>query len=101
MNRPVHILLADDHTIVRQGLALLLGEQKNLKIVGEAINGQDAVEKALELNPDVIIMDIAMPRMNGIEAAKRIRKQKSSSFLCIPTNTTSTSFSKPVFPGIS
>lgn len=75
MNRPVHILLADDHTIVRQGLALLLGEQKNLKIVGEAINGQDAVEKALVLNPDVIIMDIAMPRMNGIEAAKRIRKQ--------------------------
>ena len=75
MNKPVHILLADDHTIVRQGLALLLGEQKNLKVVGEAINGQDAVEKALELNPDVIIMDIAMPRMNGIEAAKRIRKQ--------------------------
>lgn len=75
MNRPVNILLADDHTIVRQGLALLLGEQANLKIVGEAINGQEAVEKALELNPDVIIMDIAMPRMNGIEAAKRIRKQ--------------------------
>ncbi len=75
MNRPVNILLADDHTIVRQGLALLLGEQKNLKVVGEATNGQDAVEKALELNPDVIIMDIAMPRMNGIEAAKRISKQ--------------------------
>ncbi len=75
MIRPVRILLADDHTIVRQGLALLLGEQKNLKVVGEATNGQDAVEKALELNPDVIIMDIAMPRMNGIEAAKRISKQ--------------------------
>ena len=75
MNRVVNILLADDHTIVRQGLALLLGEQKNLRVIGEATNGQDAVEKALELNPDVIIMDIAMPRMNGIEAAKRISKQ--------------------------
>ena len=75
MSRTINILLADDHTIVRQGLALLLGEQKNLKVVGEATNGQDAVEKALELNPDVIIMDIAMPRMNGIEAAKRISKQ--------------------------
>ena len=58
-----------------RGSRSCLGEQKNLKVVGEATNGQDAVEKALELIPDVIIMDIAMPRMNGIEAAKRISKQ--------------------------
>ncbi|HKI50324.1 MAG TPA: response regulator transcription factor [Desulfobacteria bacterium] len=75
MPKPVRILLADDHTIVRQGLARLLEEQQNFKIVGEAVNGQDAVEKAEKLKPDIIIMDIAMPRMNGIEAAKRIRKQ--------------------------
>ncbi len=74
MPKPVRILLADDHTIVRQGLARLLEEQQNLKVVGEAVNGQDAVEKAEKLKPDIIIMDIAMPRMNGIEAAKRIRK---------------------------
>lgn len=67
-------MLADDHTIVRQGLARLLEEHNNLKVVGQAVNGQDAIEKAEKLRPDVIIMDIAMPRMNGIEAAKRIRK---------------------------
>jgi len=74
MGRPIRIILADDHTIVRQGLARLLEDQPDLKVVGEAINGRIAVKKALELKPDVIIMDIAMPLMNGIEAAKRIRK---------------------------
>ncbi len=73
MKKPIRILLADDHTIVRQGLARLLEEQPDLKIVGEAINGQAAVDKALELVPDIIIMDIAMPLLNGIEAAKRVR----------------------------
>jgi DNA-binding NarL/FixJ family response regulator len=71
----VRILLADDHTIVRQGLARLLEEQPNFKVVGEATNGQVAVEKVNALKPDVVVMDIAMPRMNGIEAAKRILKQ--------------------------
>ncbi len=75
MSQSIRILLADDHTIVRQGLARLLEEQANLKVVGEATNGKIAVEKALKLKPDIVIMDIAMPRMNGIEAAKRIRKQ--------------------------
>ena len=75
MPSPVRIMLADDHTIVRQGLARLLEEHQGFKVVGEAINGQDAIEKATRLKPDVIIMDIAMPRMNGIEAAKHIRKQ--------------------------
>jgi len=74
MKKPIRILLADDHTIVRQGLARLLEEQPDLKIVGEAINGQAVVDKALELVPDIIIMDIAMPLLNGIEAAKRVRK---------------------------
>ena len=74
MNRPIRILLADDHTIVRQGMARLLEEQADLKVVGEAVNGQAVVDKALELIPDIIIMDIAMPLLNGIEAAKRVRK---------------------------
>ena len=74
MGRPIRIILAEDHTIVRQGLARLLDDQPDLKVVGEAVNGRVAVEKALALKPDVIIMDIAMPLMNGIEAAKRIRK---------------------------
>lgn len=74
MAEKIRILIADDHTIVRQGLARLLEEQPDLKVVGEATDGQKTVEQALALKPDVIIMDIAMPRMNGIEAAKRIRK---------------------------
>lgn len=74
MSSPIRILLADDHTIVRQGLARLLEEQKDLRVIGEATNGRHAVERAKDLKPDVVIMDIAMPRLNGIEAAKRIRK---------------------------
>jgi DNA-binding NarL/FixJ family response regulator len=75
MARLIRILLAEDHTIVRQGLARLLMDQPDIEVVGEATDGRSAIEKALELKPDVVIMDIAMPFMNGIEAAKRIRKQ--------------------------
>ena len=74
MRMPIKIMIADDHTIVRQGLARLLEDQPDLEIVGQATNGRIAIEKAQELKPDVIIMDIAMPLMNGIEAAKRIKK---------------------------
>lgn len=74
MNKLIRIIVADDHTIVRQGLVRLLEDQPDLKVVGEAINGRVAVEKAMALQPDIVIMDIAMPLMNGIEAAKRIRK---------------------------
>jgi DNA-binding NarL/FixJ family response regulator len=75
LSKTIRIMLADDHTIVRQGLTRLLEEQPDLKVVGEATNGKIAVEQALELRPDIVILDIAMPRMNGIEAAKRIRKR--------------------------
>jgi len=75
MTEPVRILLADDHTIVRQGLARLLEEQPRFKVVGEATDGKALIEQAIILKPDIVIMDIAMPRMNGIEAAKIIRKQ--------------------------
>lgn len=74
MAMPIKVMLAEDHTIVRQGLARLLRDQPGVQIVGEAVNGRMAVEKALETKPDVVIMDIAMPLMNGIEASKRIRK---------------------------
>lgn len=74
MERSISILLADDHTIMRQGLARLLEDRPGMKVVGEAMNGRMAVEKAMSLKPDIVIMDIAMPLLNGIEAAKRIRK---------------------------
>jgi DNA-binding NarL/FixJ family response regulator len=74
MTRPIKVMIAEDHTIVRQGLARLLSDQPGLEVVGQAVNGRDAVEMAEKLNPDIIIMDIAMPKMNGIEASKKIRK---------------------------
>jgi two-component system, NarL family, response regulator NreC len=74
MTDPIKVMIAEDHTIVRQGLARLLSDQPGLEVVGQAVNGRDAVEMAEKLNPDIIIMDIAMPKMNGIEASKKIRK---------------------------
>jgi two-component system, NarL family, response regulator NreC len=73
-NRTITIFLADDHTIVRQGLAKLLEGEPNFKVVGEAENGREAVVKVEKLQPDVVLMDIAMPMMNGIEATRQIRR---------------------------
>lgn len=68
----IQILLADDHKITRDGLKALLENQKNMAVVGEAENGRKAVRLALELKPDVIVMDINMPELNGIEATRQI-----------------------------
>jgi two-component system, NarL family, response regulator NreC len=68
----IKILLADDHALVRQGFRLILSAQPDMQIVGEAGNGREAVELAEKLQPDVIIMDVAMPELNGIEATRRI-----------------------------
>jgi two-component system, NarL family, response regulator NreC len=73
-SRTITILLADDHTIVRQGLAKLLDGDGNLCVIGEARNGREAVSKVEELRPDVVLMDIAMPVLNGIEATRQIKK---------------------------
>lgn len=70
----IKIFLADDHTIVRQGLAKLLEAEPNIKVVGEAQDGREAVNKVQKLNPDIVIMDIAMPLLNGIEATRQIKK---------------------------
>ena len=70
----IRVLIADDHTIVRQGLARLLSDQPMLEVVGEAVNGHNAVAMTETLKPDIIIMDIAMPGLNGIDASKKIRK---------------------------
>ena len=66
------ILLVDDHRIVREGLRTLLGQQPDLEVVGEAADGRDAVTQARLLRPDVIVMDIAMPELNGVEATRLI-----------------------------
>jgi DNA-binding NarL/FixJ family response regulator len=68
----IRILLADDHTVMRNGLRLLLERQSNLTVVGEAADGRQAVELAASEKPDVVVMDIAMPHLNGVEAARQI-----------------------------
>jgi len=73
-HKSIEIVIADDHTIVRQGLRKLLEEKNYLKITGEAKDGRDAVKKVKELKPDVVIMDIAMPVLNGIEASRQIKR---------------------------
>jgi two-component system, NarL family, response regulator NreC len=68
----IRILLADDHAVVRQGFRMILNAQPDMEIVGEAGNGREAVELTEKLKPDVVVMDVAMPELNGIEATRRI-----------------------------
>lgn len=70
----LRILLAEDHRILREGLKRLIAEQPNMEVVGEAENGVDAWQKAKELEPDIVLMDITMPRLNGAEATLKIRE---------------------------
>ncbi|MBK5295211.1 MAG: response regulator transcription factor [Acidobacteriia bacterium] len=72
MSHKVRILLVDDHAVVRQGFKLILNQQPDMEVVGEAGNGEDAVRLAVQLNPSLVIMDIAMPKVNGVEATRRI-----------------------------
>ncbi len=67
---PVRLLLADDHTLFRKGVRTLLEQMPDIEVVGEAANGQEVVSRARELVPDVILMDIRVPEINGIEATR-------------------------------
>lgn len=68
----IRILLADDHAVVRQGFRMILSAQSDMQIVGEAGNGREAVELAEQLEPEVVVMDVSMPELNGIEATRRL-----------------------------
>jgi two-component system, NarL family, response regulator LiaR len=69
----IKVLLADDHLITREGVRRLLTDEPNFKVIGEASDGEEAVKRVSELHPDVVIMDVAMPKLNGIEATRQIK----------------------------
>ena len=71
----LRILVADDHEIVRRGTLSLLEGESDLEICGEAVNGRDALDQARTTNPDIVILDIGMPSLNGLEAARQILKE--------------------------
>jgi DNA-binding NarL/FixJ family response regulator len=79
----IRVILADDHHLVRKGIRALLEKSKDMQIVGEAQDGLEAVELAERLAPDVLVMDIAMPRLNGIQAAERIRASQPATRVVI------------------
>ena len=86
MSTPIRILVADDHLIVREGLRLILETDEEMQLIGEAVNGKEAVEFASQLNPDVILMDLRMPVLDGLSAIEIIRRQQPRIAIVILTN---------------
>jgi two-component system response regulator NreC len=74
MKKQYSVVIAEDHTILREGLRALLASQQDLKVVGEAQDGREAIRRVQDSSPDVILMDLSMPRMNGLDAIKEIKK---------------------------
>ncbi len=75
MSDKIRVLIVDDHVIVREGLRSLLEAQPDIKVAGEATDGEEAVSKTREIQPDIVLMDITMPGMSGLEATRQIRRQ--------------------------
>jgi len=83
--KKIKILISDDHTIFRQGLRMLLEQEEDMEVVGEAANGIETIELAKELKPDIVLLDIAMPRMDGVEVARKLKKILSQSKIIVLT----------------
>ncbi len=86
MEFPIRVLIVDDHTIVRKGIKALLEEQENIKVVGEADNGLDAINLSQQLAPDVILMDLLMPKMDGIDATRQITARQPEVHVLVLTS---------------
>src|SRR5215210_1108019 len=89
MPTKIRVLIADDHRLFAEALEAILATEPEIEVVGRARNGEEAVEQALALDPDVILMDIAMPVVDGVEATKRIRKAKQSACVLMLTGSNS------------
>ena len=82
----IRILLVDDHAVVREGLRAFLALQDGFEIVGEAADGEEAVQRAAELQPDVILMDLVMPRLDGVSAMRELRRRGASAHVIVLTS---------------
>ena len=82
----IKIVIADDHPVVRKGLSLLLSSQDEFEVIGEASNGKEAIAKALELSPEIMLMDLVMPKIDGISATKEILRLKPEIKILILTS---------------
>jgi NarL family two-component system response regulator LiaR len=85
-NRPICILIVDDHTVVRDGLKALISAEPGMKVIGEAGDGLEAVAKARDLQPDVVLLDLVMPRMDGVQASLEIKKAYSPARILVLTS---------------
>lgn len=83
--KSVRLLIVDDHEIFRRGLRALLEPSSEWQICGEAVDGIDAVEQCKSLQPDIVVLDVSMPRLNGLEAARQIKREKPESQIVIIT----------------
>jgi NarL family two-component system response regulator LiaR len=86
MKKTIRLLITDDHSIVRKGIKALLATEKDMEVVGEAENGAEAVAKAAALTPDVVLMDLVMPEMDGIEATRRITAEQPGTRILVLTS---------------
>jgi NarL family two-component system response regulator LiaR len=84
-NNTIRVLIADDHAVVREGLRVLLSSEPGMELVGEAADGAEAVAQAQSLRPDVILMDLAMPRKSGLEAIGEIRRENPQARILVLT----------------
>jgi DNA-binding NarL/FixJ family response regulator len=95
--RPIRVLVADDHAILRQGLVRLLGSVPGLAVVGEAADGEEALAGVLDLDPDVAVLDIVMPGMDGIETARRIKRSHPRTEIVMLTGYRSDAYLRQAF----
>jgi DNA-binding NarL/FixJ family response regulator len=89
MPSTIRVLIADDHRLFAEALEAILDSEPDIEVVGRARNGEEAVEQALALTPDVILMDIAMPGVDGVEATKRIRRKERDACVLMLTGSNS------------
>jgi DNA-binding NarL/FixJ family response regulator len=94
--KTISVLIADDHTVVRQGFVSLLSAEPDIMVVGEASNGREAVQLALQILPDIVVMDLAMPQLNGLEAIRQIASMGIKSRLLVLSSYTDDEYVRQV-----